>query len=270
MSKASIFVALVLALLWVPARADTAEVRVGGTGAATELLHQLAAAFGKQTAGKTEVIASLGTSGGLRALADGLLDIAVAGRTLKPEEQARGLQIAAVVRTPFVLATSHKNPNGLSIADVVKAYLDPDTAWRDGTPIRVVLRPRSESDVMLMASLFPGLGGAMDKARQRPGIPVAATDQDNADVAERIPGSLVGTTLTQLVLEKRDLRIVPFGDLKPTDESFRDGSYPYSKLLYFVTRAQPSEAATALLGFLRSEPGQVVLRNAYVFHEPAR
>ena len=268
--KAGILASLLLALLCVSARADPAEIRVGGTGAVTELLHRVAAAFDKQTANKTAVVASLGTSGAIRALADSLLDVAVAGRALKPEEQARGLKVAVVVRTPFVFVTSHHNPNGLSAADLVKAYLDPGRAWSDGTPIRVILRPRSESDVMLMASLFPGLGEAMDKARQRPEIPVAATDQDNADVAERIPGSLVGMTLAQLVMEKRNLRVVPIDDRKPTNESLRDGNYPYSKLLHFITRAQPSEGVAAFFRFLDAEAGQVLFREAYVFPEPTR
>jgi phosphate transport system substrate-binding protein len=266
-SKASAIVFLMLASLSWPVHAEPADLRAGGTGAATELLQQLTTAFSKQAGGKPEIIASLGTTGGLRALADGQLDLAASGRALKPEERARGLKVATVVRTPFVLATSHKNPAGLRAADLVKAYLDPDYAWSDGTPIRVILRPRSESDVALMGSLFPGLGTAMEKTRERPGIPVAATDQDNADLAEKIPGSLVGTTLTQLVLEKRDLRVVPIDGHNPTAESLRDGSYPYAKSLYFVTREQPGEGVLAFLRFLASEQGQALLHKALVVTE---
>ena len=76
----------------------------------------------------------------------------------------------------------------------------------------------------------------MEKARQRPEIPVAATDQDNADLAERTPGSLVGMSLTQLLLEKRDLRTVAIDGLDATKANLRQRDYPYTKLLYFVTR----------------------------------
>ena len=190
--KVGVTAALWLCFVLSPASAEPTELRVGGTGAATELLRQLAAEFGKETGYRTQVVASLGTTGGLRALADDHLDVAVAGRALKPEEEAKGLKVAMVMRTPFVLVTSHRAPSGLASADVVRAFADPDQSWADGTPIRVILRPRSESDVMLMTSLFPGLAEAMEKARQRPDVPVAATDQDNADLAERTPGSLIG------------------------------------------------------------------------------
>ena len=266
--KVGIIAALWLCLLPSPANAEPAELRAGGTGAATELLHRLAAEFGKETGYRTQVVASLGTTGGLRALADGHLDIAVAGRALKPEEQAKGLKVATVLRTPFVLATSHRAPGGLASADVVRAFADPDLAWADGTPIRVILRPRSESDVMLMTSLFPGLADAMEKARQRPEVPVAATDQDNADLAERTPGSLVGMSLTQLLLEKRDLRRVAIDGLDATRANVTNGTYPYSKLLYFVTREQQGEVAAAFLRFLDSAAAHDLMAGAFVF--PAR
>jgi phosphate transport system substrate-binding protein len=265
--KVGIVAALWLSFALSPAHAE-AELRAGGTGAATELLRQLGAAFGKETGYRTDVVASLGTTGGLRALADGFLDLSVAGRALKPEERAKGLKVAMVVRTPFVLATSHRAPAGLAAADVVRAYTDPDLAWADGTPIRVILRPRSESDVMLMGSLFPGLAGAMEKARQRPEIPVAATDQDNADLAETTPGSLIGMSLTQLLLEKRNLRTVAIDGVDATRANVVDGTYPYAKHLYFVTQEQPAEAVAAFLRFMDSAAAQDIMARAFVF--PAR
>jgi phosphate transport system substrate-binding protein len=266
--KAGIIAALWLSFAVSPASAAPAELRAGGTGGATELLRQLAVEFGKETGDRTDVIASLGTAGSLRALVDGHLDLAVAGRPLKADEQAKGLKVALVVRTPFVLATSHKAPGGLASADVVRAFADPNLAWPDGTPIRVILRPRSESDAALMAEMFPGLADAIAKARQRPEVPVAATDQDNADLAERSPGTLIGMTLVQLLLEKRDLRIIPIDGRDPTKASFADGTYSYSKLFYFVTREQPGEVTAAFLRFLDSAKARDLMAGAFVF--PAR
>lgn len=263
--KVGIVAALWLSLFLSPTRAEPTELRAGGTGAATEILRVLGAEFGKETGYRAEIIASLGTSGGLSALVDGHLDIAVAGRALKAEEQAKGLKVAMVVRTPFVLATSHKTPRGLASADVVRAFAAPNMAWPDGTPIRVILRPRSESDVALMVSLFPGLADAMEKSRQRPDIPVAATDQDNADLAESTPGSLVGMTLTQLLLEKRNLRTVAIDGLDASKDNVANGTYPYSKLLYFVTREQPGEVAAAFLRFLNSATAHELMAGALLF-----
>ena len=89
-----------------------------------------------------------------------------------------------------MLATSHPNPDGLALADIANAFRSERATWSDGSPIRVILRPRSESDTALIGELFPGVASAIATARLRPDIPVAATDQDNADMAEQTPGSL--------------------------------------------------------------------------------
>jgi phosphate transport system substrate-binding protein len=237
-------------------------LRLGGTGAATELLQRVGTAFATNSGIAVEVIPSLGSSGGISAAADGVLDVTVSGRPLKADEIARGLSVAFAVRTPFVLATSHPNPNSISAAEISDAFTSDKATWGDGTPIRIILRPRSESDTTLMGELFPGLAAAIDKARKRPDVPVAATDQDNASMAEKTPGSLVGSTFTQLVNERRNLRMVAIDGVEPTLQNFERGLYRYGKTLYFITRTQTSQAAEAFIAYLRSSEGRTLLREA--------
>ena len=174
----------------------------------------------------------------------------------------KGLRVGLVMRTPFVLATSHPNPNGLTRAAVVEAFSTHTPAWGDGSPIRIILRPRSESDTALLGKLFPGLASAIEDARKRPDVPVAATDQDNVEMAERTPGSLVGSTLTQMRMEKRNLRTIAIDGVAPSLEAFERGDYPYGKELYFVLPSAPSPLAERFLEFLRSPEGQRLLRDA--------
>lgn len=237
-------------------------VRAGGTGAATEMLKRLGAAFAASDEVKIEVVPSLGTSGALRAVADGALDIAVAGRSLRPEETAQGLREVFVVRSPFGLATSRPNPDGMKASEIAKTFASPGARWTDGTPIRLILRPKSDSDTPLLASLFPGMGKAIDEARRRPDVPTGATDQDNADLAESIPGSLAGAALTQVALEKRNLRFVSIDGVPPTVENLERGTYPYAKVMRLVTSAARSPAAARFIAFLASAEGKRLLRDA--------
>ena len=244
-----------------PAAGET--LRLAGTGSATELLRRLGAVFKADSGIEVEVLPSLGSSGAIRALDDGVLDLAVSGRALKPEESAQGMTIAFTARTAFVLATSHADPNGLTLAGIAEAFQSERPAWSDGSPIRVILRPRAESDTALMGELFPGVAPAMAKARRRPDIPVAATDQDNADMAEQTPGSLIGSTLTQIRLEKRNLRLVPIEGVEPTFENFERGTYRYAKPLNFIVSARPAPLVERFIAFLRSPGGQSALRQAH-------
>ena len=56
--KVGVAAALWLSFVLNPASAEPAELRAGGTGAATELLRQLAAEFGKETGRPSQVVAS--------------------------------------------------------------------------------------------------------------------------------------------------------------------------------------------------------------------
>ena len=240
------------------AAADT--LRVGGTGTATGMLQQVGAEFTAATGVKVEIVPSLGSTGAIRALRDGWLDIAVPARPLKPNEAAAGLRQVAVLRTAYVIATSHSGPNGLKSADLVGIFAAEKPAWADGTPIRIILRPRGDSDTALLAELFPGMGAAIETARRRAEVPTAATDQDNAALAERTPGSLTGTTVTQLKTEHRDLHIVPLDGVEPTLANLESGVYRFAKHLYFIVPRASSAEAQQFLDFLQSPRGVKALR----------
>ena len=233
-------------------------IRVGGVGAATKLLPILFAEFDSQE--KLQVIPSLGSSGGLRALAENAINIAVAGRPLNAEEIKLGMTVGATVRTPFVLVTSHPKPNGLKRAEVADIYKTPNPAWIDGSPIRVILRPKSDSDTPVLIASFPGMSAALDAARARHDVLTAATDQDSADSAERLQGSLAGSTLTQITTEQRNLRLIAIDGVAPSLEALEIGTYPIGKTLHFVLPAQKHPVAERFLAFLLSPPGQAILR----------
>lgn len=244
-----------------PAMAE--RITVGGTGAAMAFLRQIGQAFTAQTGIDVEVLPGIGSGGALRALGDGVLDIAVSGRPLNAEEKTRGLSVAFSLRTPFMLATSQPKPQRMSLAELLEAF-DPGTkVWPDGEPIRVILRPRQESDTALMAESFPGLAAAMAAARRRPDVPIAATDQDHATLAEDTPGSLVGITYLQAVMERRKLTFVTIDDVAPTLENFEKGIYPHAKTLAFVTSARLKPAVDRFLGFVRSDEGETIFRHAH-------
>ncbi|TPG60274.1 hypothetical protein EAH89_02470 [Roseomonas nepalensis] len=253
--------AALLALSALPARAADV-LRVGGTGGATALLAHLGKPFTRQTGIVVEVIPSLGSGGGIAATADGVLDLAVSGRPLSAAEKARGLVQAAAVRTPYVLATSHRAPPAMTESEVVGAYASETASWPDGSPIKLVLRPRAESDNQVLAALFPGMGAALDGARRRPELPVAATDQDNADAAEGLRGSLIGTTYTQVVMEERNLRMIAIGGVAPSIESFESGAYRHTKVFHVIHAQRPGGVAERFVRFLRSEEGVRALREA--------
>lgn len=251
----------VLAVIF-PSSSQAEGIKLAGTGAATEFLRRLGSAFTAQSGVETEVVPGMGSGGALKAMGDDAIDVVAAARPLNAAEIAKGLTIAYSMRTPFVFATSHPNPNALTLAELRQAYASPSAAWQDGEPIRVILRPKHESDTVLMELTFAGIAEAMDIARQRPDIPIAATDQDNAELAEHTPGSLVGMTYLQDVMENRNLRLITLDGVEPTLENYERGLYPYGKKIDFVLSSAPKPAAQRFIAYVRSIGGAELYRRA--------
>jgi phosphate transport system substrate-binding protein len=218
-----------------------------------------ASCFTAQTGIAVQLVPSLGTSGANRALANGVIDAAISGRPLTAAEIASGLTTVAEFRTPFGLVTSHPDPSGLKSGDIARIFRSANPTWADGTPMRIILRPTTDSDSWLLGHLFPGMTEAMTAIRKRSDLSVAATDQDNADMAEQIPGSLTGATFTQVKMEKRKLRFVAIDGAIPSLDGYKSGAYPIGKALYLVLGAKKCAACERFVAFLRSADGIAAL-----------
>lgn len=243
--------------------APAADVlRVAGTGGATALLEQVGRPFTQLTGIGVHVTPNLGSNGGIRAAGDGLVDIAVSSRVLSDAERALGLVTVVTMRTPFAFATSNPRPSAMTGPEIIQAYASDKATWPDGSRIRPILRPRNDTESLTLATLFPGMDAALKQARQRSDLPVAATDQDIADMAERLAGSLISTTYTQMVLERRNLRLITIDGVPPTMAAFESGAYPHTKFFRFINFRLASPAAAQFIAFLQSDEGLLALREA--------
>jgi phosphate transport system substrate-binding protein len=235
-------------------------LRTGGTGSALETLRRLGAAFSKiEPDTRIEVVEGLGSSGGIAAVAAGALDFAVSGRPLGPTDN-QSLKGSVIARTPFCLASSHPTPGNVRSVDIAGLIGSANSLWADGTPVRLILRPRSESDTQLLAGYFPETAAALEKARQRNEIPVAVTDQDNAKVAENLAGSLTAISFAQMQTETPRLSLLSIDGVPPTLENLESGKYPYGKNLHIIVPANTKPALDRFIAFARSPQGRDVLQ----------
>lgn len=235
-------------------------VRVGGTGAALELMDRVSVAYSAiSTAPRAKILPSLGSSGGLRALAAGAVDIALIARRITPDETHAGMSEAACLRTPFVLATPVPQAPAMTSADLVRIYGEPLALWPDGSRIKLILRPEGGSGNHLLTTLIPGMEEAMTAARRRSEIPLAMTDQDNAELAERTNGSLTAMGLAQLISERRALHPIALDGVPPTAETLAAGAYKARMELCLIVGPAMTPAVAGFVAFLRSERGRAVL-----------
>lgn len=256
----NVAIAALLAFPLLAANGAAAEtLRVAGTGGIIEAMRQVARPFAAATGIQLDVIVGLGSSGAMRAIADGKIDVVVAARDSYPNEAKGKLVSYPFARTPLVFVTAHRKPNGLRSSDIPAIFAAQNPKWEDGTPLKIILRTKVDADTVLVGRSIPGIAAAIEQARRRPDVPVAATDQDNVAIAQRLNGSLTFAGYGQIIAEKCDLRLIPIDGIVPSLATLENGTYPYEKIFYLVFAAEHGSGAWKLLQYLYSDEGRKAL-----------
>ncbi len=244
--------------------AERAVIRIGGTGGALGGIREVAHAFQKKHPRiEVAIPTSLGSSGGIKALLSDAVDIAVTSRPPTEEERKQGAVELEYARTPFVFITSmHGVADNVTLQQVSAIYYGELKTWPDGTPIRLILRPKGDTD----NAYLRGLSAAMDKAvpstLAREGMVTAVTDQENVDLIQRTRGGFGASTLAQVISEKRNVTVLHLDGVAPDVAALRDGRYPYSKSFFVITTPRTNVAARSFIEFLSSAEGRAVLQRS--------
>lgn len=259
---AAILAAFIAACLWLPAPGHASSIKIGGTGSAIGTMRILADAFQKTHPGLSiEIPKSVGSGGAVKGVLKGIFALGVMSRPLREKERKAGAIQIPYAKTPFVFVTRDGyGKDGLSFAELVSIFGGETTVWKDGTRIRLVLRPESDSDTWLLKAKIPGMSAALAKARRVPGIPVAFTDQEALDGAETTKGALTTGTLSSILSENRPLVPIPINGVAPTSENLANDSYPLFKTLSLVISPKSSPLAKEFIRFVRSPEGAAILR----------
>ncbi|MDJ0639951.1 MAG: substrate-binding domain-containing protein [Paracoccaceae bacterium] len=251
-----------------PALAAADMIRIGGTGASLGPMKILAEAYEEVNPELViEVLPSLGSGGGIRALTEGALDFSMSARPLKDKEKAavEGMRAIPYGRTPLVVIANPTVPvDELSLDQLVAIYTGETTQWEDGSPIRIVTRPLSESDVQIQREISPEMANAVDVLMDRDGLVIARSDQLNAGFVEDTPGSFGVAPLAQIIAEDRRVKLIALEGDVPTADLARDPSNDFAKTFRIVVRPDISEAAQGFVDFIFSPEGMEILEaNGY-------
>jgi phosphate transport system substrate-binding protein len=230
---------------------------LAGSGSNVPLARLLAKACAASVPGvRIEVDTGIGSSGGVRALRDGVIDLALVSRPLRPQEAGADMQVVPYARSPVAVAVHPAvTERGVSSDQLKAIFRGGHTVWPDGARVAPLQREQGDSGHEAMARAVAGWAEVDASAWQTARWPVYYHDQVLLDALLTTPGALglvdgasvraLGLPLPLLSLDGR----VPGAP-----------DYPVWKPLAFVHRGPLSPSATAFLGCVRSVVGLDVLQ----------
>jgi phosphate transport system substrate-binding protein len=235
-----------------------------GTGAMTPMVRELAKTFRAESLEGRDALVedSVGSSGGVRAAADGAIDIALVARPLTARERGLGLVILPVARSAVVVA-AHQNVHrdGLSSGE----YVDLVAGRRselDGQTIAVLLRDRGESLNTTWERGLPALTLAREAAYEANRSRVLYYDEAMMEALGTTPSS-IGLTDFSLVMALRSvgsIKPLALDGRAPSVDAILDGSWPYCRDLSFVYLPSRRDRVGPFVDFVRSERGRSLIR----------
>lgn len=243
-----------------PARPDDAHLHIAGSGSCVPLARMLAGSAMQRSDLSPEVHASIGSGGGIRALQDGAIELAVVSRGLRDEEVASGLVYTPFARIPVVVAA------GLDVPDRTVTYDDLDalfegrrTKWSDGTNVVVLLREAGDSSHRVVEAVMPEFAAITGQARADGAFRVLYHDGAMQVALANTPGA-VGLHGNGVDPSLAGFRALAVDGVEPTGDNVESGAYPFVKELGFVTIGPPAGEAKAFIDYVLSPEGRALLR----------
>jgi phosphate transport system substrate-binding protein len=236
-------------------------IRINGSGTGLEMMKPLIKAYLKLDSGVSfELEKPLGSSGAIKALVAGALDIAVSSKPLKPEEASQGLNLSPFGKTPLAIVTGRNVPvKNITIEELEAIYSGRTRKWSNNEAIRVVLRPLEDIDTKILRGLSPGMNEAIAQAQSRRGMITAVTDPESNQTVANTIGSIGASGLACILVEKTSLKILSLNGVMPTTASLAEGRYPLAKEIHFVTLSHLPESARIFLDFVYSDKGRAIV-----------
>ncbi|KQC15350.1 MAG: phosphate ABC transporter substrate-binding protein [Methanothrix sp.] len=243
---------------------EAAAITVAGSTTVMPLVEASAEEFNQIQNGVRASVTGGGSGVGIKNVAQGLAEIAMASRQVKPDEIATYGDsfeeflvaydaIAVVVSQPIYEA----GVTDLSQDEVAAIYSGEVANWMDvGGPderIYVVAREvgsgtRDTFNEMVMGSIEAETPGVTTYHGSNAEVKTAVTNSDKA----------IGYVGMNYV-EGGALRAVDYDGAMPFAETIKDGTYPLSRALNLYTFGDPSPGAKEFIEFVLSDEGQIIV-----------
>jgi phosphate transport system substrate-binding protein len=242
-----------------PATIPRDGLRMAGSGSNLPITRTLSSTFSLAESQHAVVHASIGSGGGIQALLDGVIDIALVSRPLREGEREQGLVAIPYARVPVVVAVHSSVPDArLTRAELVAIFDGARRTWSDGSRIVVLQREHGDSSHTAVDRVMPAFAEANERAYQEGRWRVLYRDDAMREALADTSGA-IGLFGEGAIPSSLPIKALAIDDVVPAVETIRSGAYPFYKDFAFVTRGEPEGHAAAFIAFTLSPAGRSII-----------
>ncbi len=241
-------------------RSRGATLVLAGSGSNLPLTRALVDAFlARRPETKIVVPESIGSSGGVRAVRDGAIDLGLISRPMNADEAKLGLTVTPYARVAVVVAANPSVPDACVASGALPMMWAGEQArWSDGSRVIVLQRESNDSSFLAVSRRVPGLDAENEAAFSESRWRVLYDDRSMQEALMATDSAAGIFDLGAIVAQRLPIKVLCVDGVTPSLDGVMSGKYPYFKDLAFVTSG-PSEGLRAeLLAFAASPEGRAI------------
>ena len=207
------------------------------------------------------VFESIGSTGGVMAVYDDVVDLGLISRPLSDRELHIGVDAIPYARVPVVVAVNLSVPDtAISTTELADIFAGRKTRWSDGAPITVLQRERGDSGHAAVAAALPAFAAADEAAYREHRWRVIVHDRAMQEALAITPGAIGLLDVGVISLQRLPLRALELDGYAPSEASVQSGRYPIAKDLAFAGLEAPTGLAAEFIRFARSDEGIALMK----------
>ena len=232
----------------------------GATTLQRFFMPEVARIFNSETAIRVRIEGG-NTGPGIKALLNGDVDMAGAGRLLTEAEKSQGLVEHFLGWDVLTIIVHEQNSlEDLSLDQLQAVFSGSITNWQDvggkDAPIVVVTCPQGSGMRSAVKKLI--LKDKDYTSREIVSAIVAESDQQ----VSMFPVGI--TALSRSMLDADHVKTITVNGLVPSAASIADGRYPLAKPLTLVTKGEPQGDLARFIALAKSPQGRSILQKSFV------
>ncbi len=236
---------------------------IAGSGSNIPITGRLLEQYNKKFGEKFELSDSIGSSGAIKAVREGAIELGLISRPIKDEEKGEDLKQIAYAQIGVIIGVNPDVPdNDISYRELVEIYLGKKTSWQNGNMIVVLMREPGDSTNMLLEEKVPGFREVLKDSFKELRWQVYYTDEEETRGIAKTSSSIGFTDTGRFSVFKPNIKPLKVNGLAPTLQNVQSGRYSLFKTLYFVYKEPLSSRAKKFFDFVFSEEGMRIIETS--------